>query len=111
MQKAVLIISIILNLILGYIILKPKKQPTNYQEKVDSIEVKIDSIKSKRDSIKVKIDTITIKIKDNEKQYKKDVNTIISNNSDEDYLFFINYLKWNRERHDSINNSSSIKGS
>ena len=109
--KISLVLLVLSNLILVYIIFKPEKHTNipNYSEKIDSLESKISNIKIKRDSIEKRIDTTIIKIKYNEKTYKETISTIINNNTDSDYIFFINYLKQNRERHDSINNFISIE--
>lgn len=110
-EKVILIFFIFISLALGYIIFKPEKQvqTPDYSEKIDSLKSEISSIKVKRDSIAGRIDTTIIKIEQNEKNYKETVSNIINNTTSDDYIFFINYLKWNRERFDSINNSSSIE--
>ena len=78
--------------------------------KVDSLETVVKTLEQKRDTIRERIDTTIIKIKENEKYYKEVVNNIVTNNTDDDYIFFINYLKSNRERYDSNNYSDSVKG-
>lgn len=108
-ERIILIVSIIINIIVIYIVCKPSKQISN-NSKIDSLELVLDSIKVKRDSIREHIDTIIIKIKTNEKYYKETVNTIIRNDVNDDYVFFLNYLKWNRARLDSISDTIAIKG-
>lgn len=110
-EKVILIFFIFTSLALGYIIFKPEKQvkTTDYSERIDSFESKLSSIKSKRDSIAGRIDTTVIKIEQNEKNYKETISNIINNTTSDDYIFFINYLKWNRERFDSINNFNSTE--
>lgn len=111
-EKVILILFIINSLALGYIILKPteKSLNSNYSNKIDSLKSELLLIKTKRDSVNKRIDTTIVKIKQNERIYKETVNNIINNTVDDDYIFFINYLKENRERFDSINNSNTIKG-
>ena len=106
-EKVILAFFIFISLALGYIVFKSEKQvqTPDYSERIDSLESELSSIKSKRDSIAGKIDTTVIKIKQNEKSYKETISNIINNTTSDDYIFFINYLKWNRERFDSINNS------
>lgn len=112
MRKAtnvILALSIIVNIILGFIILKPKKQIQEYPKKIDTLESEISKIKIKRDTIRERIDTTIIKIKENEKYYKETVSVINSNNINDDYIFFINYLEWNRERLNNNIDTLSIK--
>lgn len=106
-EKVILAIFIFISLALGYIVFKSEKQvqTPDYSERIDSLESELSSIKNKRDSIAGKIDTTVIKIEQNEKSYKETISNIINNTTSDDYIFFINYLKWNRERFDSINNS------
>ena len=47
------------------------------------------------DSIELEIDTVFITIEHNNIQYEKDINTIISNNTSEDYLFYREYIESN----------------
>ena len=109
--KIGLVLILLINLILVFIIFKAKKQTNlpNYSERIDSLELKLSNIKIKRDSIEKRIDTTIIKINHNEKIYKETISTIINNSTNDDYIFFINYLKQNRERHDSINNLISTE--
>ena len=111
-EKVILAIFIFISLALGYIVFKSEKQvqTPDYSERIDSLESELSSIKSKRDSIAGKIDTTVIKIEQNEKSYKETISNIINNTTSDDYIFFINYLKWNRERFDSINNFNSTEG-
>ena len=112
MQKVtnvILVLSIIVNIILGFIILKTKKQIPEHSKKIDTLESVISNIKIKRDTIKERINTIKIKIKENDKYYKENVSVIINNNVSDDYIFFINYLEWNRKRLNNNIDSLSIK--
>ena len=99
MQKAckvILILSITINLILGFILLnKPKsKEPdfSIYTEKIDSLKLELFTLQQTRDSVRSSIDTIIIKIRDNEKNYEEIRDIILSNSASEDYMFFTEYL-------------------
>lgn len=111
MQKAwkiILILSIVINFILGFILINmPKEEEYDfdvYIEKINSLELELSSLKQVRDSVRNLIDTVFIKISDNEKDYEETHNIILSNNVTEDYLFFTEYLRQNKLRLDSINN-------
>ena len=121
MQKAwkvVLILSITINLALGFILLsRPRSEEPDfsiYTERIDSlelelftlrqIELELSTLRQTRDSVRSSIDTITIKISDNEKNYEEIRDIILSNSVNDDYVFFTEYLKQNRERLDSIDN-------
>lgn len=110
MQKAgrlILAISLICNIILGFLLYKDSSPsiPNVSTEKIDSLGVEVTGLEKAKDSVKVRIDTIQILIRDNDLQYKKEVSTIINNTLDSDYSFFREYLRWNRARLDSINNT------
>lgn len=77
---------------------------SEYVNKIDSLQSKIDSITTLRDSIDQRIDTITITIEKTHIQYEKDRNTILNNTTSEDYVFFLEYIRSNQARLDSINN-------
>lgn len=106
MQKAVLILSITINLALGFILLsRPRSEEPDfsiYTERIDSLE--LSTLRQTRDSVRSSIDTITIKISDNEKNYEEIRDIILSNSVNDDYVFFTEYLKQNKERLDSIDN-------
>lgn len=106
--KIILVLSVVSNLILGFILLNKSKDietnPNIYINKIDSLELEISNIQKIRDSIRSSIDTVFINIKDNEKRYEKIRDTIRSNSVNDDYLFFTEYLKWNKNRFNSINN-------
>ena len=111
MQKAwkvILILSIIINLALGFILLnRPKSEEPNfsiYTEKIDSLELELSTFRQIRDSVRSSIDTITIKISDNEKNYEEIRDIILSNSANDDYMFFTEYLSKREQRYDSINN-------
>lgn len=108
MQKVVLIISIIVNIILAFILIsnKPVRVVSNgYINKIDSLETILTKEKGKRDSISKEIDTIFINIKENNNKYEEKVSTIISNNVTDDYIFFTEYL----QRYDSLYHSKTAK--
>ena len=75
----------------------PVPDVSKYVEKIDSISIL-------RDSIDQRIDTIKITIEKTHIQYEKDRNTILSNTTSEDYVFFLDYIRSNQARLDSINN-------
>lgn len=83
----------------------PKNQDiVSDKEEIDRLQSKIDSLTNLKDSIDYRIDTVTIAIKETKIQYEKNRNTIINNNTSEDYKFFCEYLNRNKSRLDSINN-------
>ena len=87
----------------------PKDDPSvpdvsKYVEKIDSLQFQIDSISTLRDSVDQRIDTVTITIKKTHIRYEKDRNTILNNTTSEDYVFFLDYIRSNKARLDSINN-------
>lgn len=111
MQKAwkvILILSITINLALGFILLsKPKSREPDYNiyiERIDSLESELSTLRQVRDSIRSSIDTITTEIGNNEKNYEEIRDVILSNSVSDDYLFFTEYLSKREQRYDSINN-------
>lgn len=82
----------------------PVPDVSEYVNKIDSLQSEIDSITTLRDSIDQRIDTITITIEKTHIQYEEDRNTILNNTTSEDYVFFLEYIRNNRTRLDSINN-------
>lgn len=76
---------------------------SEYVNKIDSLQSEIDSITTLRDSIDQRIDTITITIKKTHIRYEEDRNTILNNTTSKDYVFFLEYIRNNRTRLDSIN--------
>ena len=101
----------ILFLIIGIVIwlLWPRNNSSapnvnKYIEKLDSLQSHIDNISTLRDSIDKRIDTITITIEKTRIQYEKNRNTILNNTTNEDYMFFLDYIRDNVSRLDSINN-------
>lgn len=102
MQKVVIALLIIIIILI--VLIKPTETIDN-SDKLDSLRTELKYIKDKRDSVKERIDTVNIIIKENEKQYKEIVNTIISNDVNSDYVFFINYL----QRFNNNNYTDSIK--
>lgn len=75
-----------------------------YINKINSLQSEIDSITTLRDSIDRRIDTVTVTIEKTHIQYEKDYTTIINNTTSEDYVFFLEYIRSNKARLDSINN-------
>lgn len=110
MQKVIIviaIISILINILLGYILYNKKSEISNsdnYIEKIDSLELEISYLKNRRDSIRVLIDTTFVQIENNNSKYEEVYNTIVDNTVDEDLLFFTEYLEQYIARLDSINN-------
>lgn len=106
--KVILIVSLITNLVLGYL-LYSEPTSTNFDdkpfiEKIDSLGSELFYIQKHRDEIQKEIDTIYIELKNVDKEYVKTREYIINNSTSDDYCFFINYLERNRGRLDSINN-------
>lgn len=106
--KAVLILSITINLALGFILLsRPRSEEPDfsiYTERIDSLELELSTLRQTRDSVRSSIDTITIKISDNEKNYEEIRDIILSNSVNDDYVFFTEYLRQYKTRFDSIDN-------
>lgn len=104
----------VVNLIFGIIILftpiHTEYNPSKYTNKIDSLEVELNYWKLKKDSINNIIDTVNTNIYYIEKDYEKVRDNIINNSISDDYLFFTDYLRKNKERLDSINNLKSAKG-
>lgn len=82
----------------------PIPDVSEYVNKIDSLQSEIDSIITLRDSIDQRIDTITITIEKAHIRYEENRNTILNNTTSEDYVFFLEYIRNNRTRLDSINN-------
>ena len=105
--KIILIVTI--SLLLGYILFsKPSSQKVldtkEYTEKIDSLESEISTIRTKKDSINRVIDTVYVEIENNNKRYEENSNIIISNSTNDNYLFFTDYISRNKSRLDSICN-------
>lgn len=110
--KILLIVSLILNLAFLWTTINYKPLPSNndkYLETIDSLELELDSLSNYKDSIKHKIDTIVVELENNNKEYEEIYNTILSNSTSSDFIFFSEYLENYRKRLDSINNSFTIK--
>lgn len=106
----VIIILLIGLLIFKYFLSRHNEPPildaTEYIERIDSLESKIDSLYKVKDSTYIQIDTVYQQLNNNTKEYEKDFNTIIDNNASEDLRFFLEYIKSNRARLDSLCNNS-----
>lgn len=82
-----------------------QQNPEEFIEKINSLDSKIDSIYISRDSILEKIDTVYIRLENNNKQYEENFNHILTNDANEDLVFFLDYINANRDRLDSVGNS------
>ena len=106
----IITISIALNLILGYLLLIKKNEPkptlttTEYIERIDSLNSKLDTITEYRYIIRDRIDTVYVELEKVKVVYEKARNTVINNTTDDNLIFFREYLERNRNRRDSINN-------
>lgn len=103
----VLSVSLVLNLILGYLLIRkndiaPSVEVKEYIERIDSLNLELDTIRERRDEVREKIDTVYVEIEKTKIIYEEARNTILNNSTDDDLLFFRDYLK--RNRRDSINN-------
>lgn len=103
----VLGVSLVLNLILGYLLLTkkpnaPVPEVQEYIERIDSLNSELDIIKERRDVVRERIDTVYVEIEKTKVIYEEARNTILNNTTDDNLLFFREYLKRNRERGDSI---------
>ena len=111
-KEIILILSIILNIIFGYILFSKKSNESNPEDftiKIDSLESELANIENKKDSVNKEIDTVFIKLKVVEKEYEEKYNNVLTNSTNDDYVFFTDYLNRNKERLDSINNLRTIK--
>lgn len=106
--KVILSISLAINLVLGYLLYSepvPVSSDTEkYIEKIDSLESELTTLQERRDEVRKEIDTVYIQLKNVDKEYVETRNHIIVNSPDDDYRFFIEYLRRNKARLDSINN-------
>ena len=107
--KAILIvlISISIGFGLGYLTLSKLQNipdTKEYIEKIDSLESEISILQSKKDSIDIIMDTIYVRIENNNKRYEENSNIIINNSTNDNYLFFTDYISRNKSRLDSIHN-------
>lgn len=75
-----------------------------YTNRIDSLQLELNKVSILKDSVDWKIDTVTVALEKTHIQYEKDRTTIINNDTSEDYVFFLNYLRENKSRLDSINN-------
>lgn len=106
--KVILSVSIAINLVLGYL-LYSEPAPVNsdsekFIEKIDSLESELNSIQERRDEVREEIDTVYIQLETIQKEYGETVDNIIANSPDDDYCFFVEYLRRNKARLDSISN-------
>lgn len=73
-------------------------------ETIDSLQIVDDNLQLQKDSIRERIDTVIKKIKENSDKHEKIANDIIINSPSDDYLFFSEYIRVNKERLDSMYN-------
>lgn len=102
---AFLVIVIILQ---GYFLFKPANNTisdsTEYIERIDSLESEIDSLINIREDIIERVDTIYVKLNNISSEHEKDVDIIVNNDVSEDYSFFLEYIRNNKSRLDSMYN-------
>lgn len=105
--KIILFISLSTNILLGWLLVSrpPSNISRDYQSEIDSLSIEISKLEKNRDSIQVIRDTIEVQLKSNESNYEEVRNTILTNNTSEDYIFFTNYIN----RFDSMYNSRAAK--
>lgn len=111
--KVILPFSIIANIALCLTVFRPNEEERStkeYIDKIDSLELVLSSIRNERDSVRERIDTVYANLNETEKDYEEIRDIVISNSTSDDYLFFTEYLKRNKERLDSINNLKSAQG-
>lgn len=92
----------------GYFLFKSEKttisDSTEYIERIDSLELEIDSLSNIRDSIIERVDTIYVKLNNISSEHEKNVDIIVNNDVSEDYSFFLEYIRSNKSRLDSLYN-------
>lgn len=93
---------VIIALILCIIILVVVLCIPNNKKSEEIIIPKVDTLLIVKDSIERQIDAVYINIEKGKIQYEENRNIIINNSTDEDYLFFKQYL--DKSGLDSINN-------
>lgn len=103
-KKLFIVISILLNIFLCYKFYQNNRIINNSTLKIDSLESKINNIKIKRDSVYKEIDTVYVKLNFVKKEYEKIHDSILSNSTSQDYIFFTSYIEQNKLRFDSLNN-------
>lgn len=106
--KVILSVSLAINLVLGYL-LYSKPVPVNssseqFIKKIDSLELELTTLQERRDEVREEIDTVYIELKNVDKEYAETRDRVIANSPDDDYCFFVEYLRRNKARLDSINN-------
>lgn len=69
--------------------------------KTETVVESVEEPNNKLDSIQHEIDTIYIKLKTVDQDYQKVVNSIIDDDPDSNYCFFIEYIGSQRERLDT----------
>lgn len=106
--KVILSVSLVINLVLGYL-LYSKSDPVSsnsdeFVSKIDSLEFELTTLQEHRNKIREEIDTVSTQLRNVNKEYEKTHSRIIVNSPSEDYSFFVEYLRRNAARLDSINN-------
>ena len=101
-NKVSLIIIIVLLVVIACLYFQDRQSPSLVIDNTDTLYVVRDSINREIDTVNMIIEKVQIK-------YETDRNTIINNNTSDDYLFFLQYINSNSARLDSINNCESTK--
>lgn len=83
---------IIIILVIQQVVIR-KNSKTEFEKKIEKIELKIDSIEKSREDIVIVIKEVDDKIEQNQNNYEKVVDSIISNPDSVNKLFIDNYLK------------------
>lgn len=84
-----LFIGVIIGLSIGF---TKKHTIIDNTDKVDSLNIIIDSLELSNTTIKNSIDSSKVVIQIIEKWYEKDYNTILTQPTDNDCMFFSNYI-------------------
>jgi outer membrane lipoprotein-sorting protein len=104
----IIIFLIIVIIFLNYCLFKSNNttisDSTEYIEKIDSLESEIDSLNNIRNDILERVDTIYVKLNNINSEHEKNVSIIVNNDIDEDYSFFLEYIRNNKSRLDSMYN-------
>lgn len=103
----IVIVGLSIGFGIGYFIFHTSETISDSEEhieRIDSLESEISILEPKNDSINTVIDTVYIRIKENNKRYEENSNIIINNSTNDNYLFFTDYINRNKLRFDSIYN-------
>lgn len=97
-----IIVIILLTVVIVFLYFQERQSPPLIIDNTDTLYIVRDSINREIDTINTIIEKVQIK-------YETDRNTIINNNTSDDYLFFLQYINNNSARLDSINNSTATE--